>query len=189
MTVPGAVDGWDKLLRRFGHKSLSDVLAPAIRYADEGFPVTEIFSSYWVDSERKLSARYQRLPHFSSARPCSAAGRDISQSGSRVVAQANRRAGPKAFYRGEIAKRILATSQQLGGKMRRGGSRKVLKRVGRADLHPYHGWNVYELPPNGQGIGALMMLNIMERFPLGRVWPRVGQRVPCDDRGQETGLC
>ena len=54
VTVPGAVDGWDKLLRRLGRKKLSDVLAPAIRYAEEGFPVTEIFSSYWAASEKKL---------------------------------------------------------------------------------------------------------------------------------------
>src|SRR5256885_11006900 len=54
ITVPGAVDGWDKLLRRFGRKKLSDVLRPAIRCAEDGFPVTEIFSSYWVGSEKKL---------------------------------------------------------------------------------------------------------------------------------------
>src|SRR5689334_22485093 len=54
VTVPGAVDGWDKLNRRFGRKKLSTLLAPAIRYADEGFPITEIFSSYWIASQRKL---------------------------------------------------------------------------------------------------------------------------------------
>src|SRR5262249_4775056 len=54
VTVPGAVDGWDKLLRRFGRKKLSTVLAPAIRYAEEGFPVTEIFASYWLASEKRL---------------------------------------------------------------------------------------------------------------------------------------
>jgi len=54
VTVPGAVDGWDKLLKRFGRKKLPEVLAPAIRYAEEGFPVTEIFASYWEDSAAKL---------------------------------------------------------------------------------------------------------------------------------------
>ncbi len=54
MTVPGAVDGWDKLLKRFGRKRLPEVLAPAIRYAEEGFPVSEIFASYWADSAAKL---------------------------------------------------------------------------------------------------------------------------------------
>src|SRR5262249_45468956 len=64
VTVPGAVDGWSKLLARFGHKQLRDVLAPAIQYAEEGFPVTEIFASYWADSEKYLRTNQAALKTF-----------------------------------------------------------------------------------------------------------------------------
>jgi gamma-glutamyltranspeptidase/glutathione hydrolase len=171
VTVPGAVDGWDKLLGRFGRKKLSDVLAPAIRYAEEGFPVTEIFSSYWVESERKLlrdtNATRTFLKNGHAPRPGEMfRNPDLAWSLRQVASH-----GRKAFYEGEIAKRILATSQELGGSM----NADDLARFSGHWVEPistvYHGWTVYELPPNGQGIGALVMLNLMERFPLAEFGP------------------
>jgi gamma-glutamyltranspeptidase / glutathione hydrolase len=171
VTVPGAVDGWDKLLRRFGRKSLSDVLAPAIRYAQDGFPVTEIFSSYWVESERKLlrdtNAARTFLSHGHAPRPGEIfRNPNLAWSLEQIASH-----GRKAFYQGEIAKRILATSQELGGTMNAEDLAKFSSEWVEPVSTTYHGWTVYELPPNGQGIGALIMLNLMERFPLADFGP------------------
>jgi gamma-glutamyltranspeptidase/glutathione hydrolase len=166
VTVPGAVDGWDKLMHRFGRKSLADVLAPAIHYAEEGFPVTEIFSSYWTNSERKL------LHDTNAARTFLLNGRapqpgeifrnpDLAWSLKQVA-----KYGRKAFYEGEIAKRLVATSKELGGAMQMEDLAEFSCEWVEPIPTTYHGWTVYEMPPNGQGIGALIMLNIMERFPL-----------------------
>lgn len=166
VTVPGVVDGWDKLLKRFGRKKLPEVLAPAIRYADEGFPVTEIFASYWVDSAAKLrrdtNAAAVFLPMGRAPRPGEIfRNPDLAWSLKQVAAH-----GRKAFYEGQIAKRILARSQELGGAL----TAEDLAAFSCQWVEPisttYHGWTVYELPPNGQGIAALMMLNLMENFPL-----------------------
>jgi gamma-glutamyltranspeptidase/glutathione hydrolase len=166
VTVPGAVDGWDKLLRRFGRKKLADVLAPAIQYAEQGFPVTEIFSSYWVASEAKLrrdtNAAQTFLLHGHAPHPGEIfRNPDLAWSLKQIAKN-----GRNAFYEGEIAKRIVATSQQLGGRMTAEDLAKFSGRWVEPISTTYHGWTVYELPPNGQGIGALIMLNLMEQFPL-----------------------
>src|SRR2546421_4247373 len=115
VTVPGVVDGWDKLLHRFGRKKLSALLAPAIRCAEEGFPVTEIFSSYWVASERKLrrdkNAAKTFLPQGRAPRPGEMfRNSDVAWSLKQIASH-----GRDAFYEGEIAKRILAASKAAGG--------------------------------------------------------------------------
>lgn len=171
VTVPGAVDGWDKLLHRFGHKRLAEVLAPAIRYAEEGFPVTEIFSSYWVASEQKLrrdtNAAATFLLHGRAPRPGELfRNPDLAWSLKQVA-----RHGRKAFYEGEIAKRILATSRALGGAMNPEDLARFSSRWVEPISTSYHDWTVYEMPPNGQGIGALIMLNLMERCPLAAYGP------------------
>lgn len=166
VTVPGVVDGWDKLLKRFGRKKLPEVLAPAIRCAEEGFPVSEIFASYWADSAAKLrrdtNAAATFLPMGREPRPGEIfRNPDVAWSLKQVAAH-----GRKAFYEGPIAKRILARSKELGGALTAedlaGFSCEWVEPISTS----YHGWTVYELPPNGQGIAALMMLNLMENFPL-----------------------
>src|SRR5262249_766542 len=155
VTVPGAVDGWEKLLKRFGRKSLAEVLAPSIRYAEEGFPVTEIFSSYWVGSEKRLrkdtNAAATFLPQGHAPRPGEIfRNPDLAWSYQQIA-----RNGRKAFYEGAIGQRILATSKALGGTM----TADDLARFSSEWVEPisttYHDWRVYELPPNGQGIAAL----------------------------------
>jgi gamma-glutamyltranspeptidase/glutathione hydrolase len=166
VTVPGAVDGWDKLLHRFGRKKLAAVLAPAIRCAEEGFPVTEIFSSYWVESERKLrqdqNAAKTFLPAGRAPRPGEIfRNPEVAWSLKQIASH-----GRHAFYQGEIAKRILAASKTAGGTM----TAEDLATFSAQWVEPisttYRGWTVSELPPNGQGIGALVMLNLMESYPL-----------------------
>ncbi len=167
VTVPGAVDGWDKLLKRFGRLGFRQVLAPAITYADAGFPVGEVVSVYWRDSESALRADAPTAKTFLVNGRVPAAGEvfrnpDLAWS-YRQLAQFGR----NAFYNGEIARRILATSASHGGTMQAPDLAEFESEWVDPISTTYRGWTVYELPPNGQGIAALEMLNIMEGFPLG----------------------
>ncbi len=166
VTVPGVVDGWDKLLKRFGRKKLADLLAPSIRYAEEGFPVSEIFSSYWVASEAKLrrdtNAAKLFLPNDRAPRTGEIFRNPELAWSYRQISKGGR----KAFYEGEIAKRLLAGSRKLGGTLAAADLAEYSSEWVDPISTTYRGWTVYELPPNGQGIAALMMLNIMENHPL-----------------------
>jgi gamma-glutamyltranspeptidase/glutathione hydrolase len=165
-TVPGAVDGWDKLLKRFGRLSLRDVLAPAIVYADSGFPVGEVVSAYWRDSEAALRADEPTANTYLVNGRVPTAGEvfrnpDLAWS-YRQLAQFGR----SAFYKGEIARKIIATSTSHGGTMNAADLSEFQSEWVDPISTTYRGWTVHELPPNGQGIAALEMLNIMETFPL-----------------------
>jgi len=168
VTVPGAVDGWTRLVERFGRKRLSQLLAPAIQYAEEGFPVTEIFSSYWQESEAKLRrdpvAMSTFLPQGNAPRPGEIFRNPALAWSLKQVA----RYGRRGFYEGEIGKRILARSQALGGRMTAADLAQYCSEWVEPISTTYRGWTVYELPPNGQGIAALEMLNLMETFPLAQ---------------------
>jgi gamma-glutamyltranspeptidase / glutathione hydrolase len=168
VTVPGVVDGWSKLVARFGTKKLPELLAPAIHYAHDGFPVPEWDAEYWHAAEpflRKdanLSSTYLIDGHSPGVgevfrNPNLARSLELVANG-----------GRDAFYKGEIASKIVALSRKLGGTM----TAQDLADYSSEWVEPisttYHGWTVYEIPPNGQGIAALMMLNILEHFPLAQ---------------------
>jgi gamma-glutamyltranspeptidase/glutathione hydrolase len=172
VTVPGAVDGWSQLLSRFGTKKFSEVLAPAIHYARDGFPVPELDAAYWSDAEKSLKADGNASATFliddRGNRRAPWLGEifrnpDLAHSLGLIAAN-----GRDSFYKGEIAQRILATSSRLGGTM----TQEDLSEYASEWVEPisttYRGWTVYEIPPNGQGIAALEMLNIMETFPLAQ---------------------
>jgi len=167
-TVPGVVDGWSKLLSRFGTKKFPDVLAPAIHFAKDGFPVPELAAEYWAGDEKKLLADPNAAATFLTNGTAPHLGEvfhnpDLAHSLELVAA-----GGRDAFYQGDIAKRIVATSSKLGGAM----TAEDLAEYSSEWVEPisttYRGWTVYEIPPNGQGIAALEMLNIMETFPFGQ---------------------
>jgi gamma-glutamyltranspeptidase / glutathione hydrolase len=167
VTVPGAVAGWDALLSRFGKKSFAEVLAPAIAYAKAGFPVTEIFGDDWAATAgylaRNREAARVYLPDFRAP----AVGEifrnpDLARSLEEIAKE-----GPDAFYKGALAKRILDTSTKLGGTMAADDLADFAAEWVDPISTDYRGWTVYEMPPNEQGIAALMMLNIMSSFPLG----------------------
>lgn len=167
VTVPGAVDGWQKLVDRFGRKRLSQLLAPAIRYAEEGFPVTELVAGYWSSAERLLrqdrNAAATFLPNDRAPRVGEVfKNPDLAWS----YRQISRR-GRQAFYEGAIARRLLDHAERSAGTL----SSADLKEYSSEWVEPisttYRGWTVYEIPPSGQGIAALAMLNLMEQFPLG----------------------
>ena len=165
-TVPGAVKGWEALRTRFGTLSFAQILAPAIRYAETGFPVGEVVSVYWKDSEDVL----RRDP--ATARTYLPNGQlptvgdmfrnpDLAWTYRQIAAQ-----GAKAFYTGNVAAKLLASSKTHGGTMTAADLAEYDVEWVTPISTTYRGWTVYELPPNGQGIAALMMLNLMEQFDL-----------------------
>ncbi len=166
VTVPGAVNGWEKLLKRFGRKRFADVLAPAIDYATNGFPVGEVVSVYWRDSEDVLKADAPTARTYLTNGRAPQAGElfripDLAWTYRQIAA-----GGAAAFYRGAVAGKILATSKRHGGTMTAADLATFESEWVEPISTTYRGWTVYELPPNGQGIAALEMLNIMESFPL-----------------------
>ena len=168
VTVPGAVDGWSKLLARFGTRKLSEVLAPAIAYAREGFPVPEWDAEYWSASEADLKANGNLSRTYLIDGHAPQVGEvfrnpDLARSLEQVA-----HGGRDAFYKGPIARKILAFEHGLGGAMTAEDLADYSSEWVQPISTTYHGWTVSELPPNGQGIAALMMLNIMARFPLAR---------------------
>ena len=168
VTIPGAVAAWSMLSERFGRLPLGDVLAPAIRIAEEGFPVAGDHRG-GMGRQRGAPAGRPRNPRAST---CPAAGRRASAQMFRnpdlaATYRALAAEGRDAFYRGDIARRIVSCSARHGG---------ALTAADLADYDAewvtplsttYRGWTVYELPPNGQGIAALMMLNLLEHAPIG----------------------
>jgi gamma-glutamyltranspeptidase / glutathione hydrolase len=166
VTVPGAVDGWSKLLSRLGTKKFPEVLAPAIHYAKDGFPVPELDAEYWASSEEKLKTDPNAAKTFLIDGHAPRLGEifrnpDLAHWLEQIAA-----GGRDAYYKGEIAIRMVAASTRLGGRM----SLEDLADFSSEWVEPssttYRDWTVYEIPPNGQGIAALEMLNIMETFPL-----------------------
>ena len=167
VTVPGAVAGWDALRARLGTLPMADLLAAAIFYADEGFPVSDVIAAHWAALTEKLEsepgARKTYLPGGRAPR----AGEvfrnpDLARS-LRLIAQRGR----AGFYEGRTADAILAASREKGGTMTAADLAEFEPEWVDPISTTYRGWTVYELPPSTQGIAALLMLNLMEAFPLG----------------------
>lgn len=166
VTVPGAVDGWDKMHKRFGRLPWRDLFQPAIYYAKNGFPVTEIIQAFWEDSAAKLrpddNARRIFLPHGSAP----AVGQLFRNPEVATAFELLASGGAQAFYRGPIREAILKTSKRLGGTLAAEDFEEFASEWVDPLSIDYRGWRVYQLPPNGQGIGTLEMLNIMQQLPI-----------------------
>jgi gamma-glutamyltranspeptidase/glutathione hydrolase len=169
ISVPGTVDAWAELHKRFGKLKLSDDLAPAIRYAEEGFPVTELIAYYWAFGPRL----YKGLPGaFLETYTLDGKGRtpakgDIFKNPD--LAKTLRLIGEKGrdvFYKGEIADKIDNFMRANGGFLRKADFEKHTSTWVDPVSTNYRGYDVFELPPNGQGIAALQILNILEGFDL-----------------------
>ena len=167
VTVPGAVAGWDALLSRFGKKSFADVLAPTIAYAKAGFPVTEIFSDDWAAAADYLSRNREAARVYLPEGRAPAVGEIFRNPDLGGALEEIAKSGRDAFYKGILAKRILDTSSRFGGTMAADDLADFTAEWVDPISTDYRGWTVYEMPPNGQGIAALMMLNIVSGFPLG----------------------
>jgi gamma-glutamyltranspeptidase / glutathione hydrolase len=166
VTVPGAVDGWDKLLIRFGSKSLGELLAPAIAYAEHGYPVSDVVHAYWRESAAILGEDAATASTFLPGGQAPVIGElvrnpELAWTYGQIAAR-----GRDGFYQGDVASRILATFAAHGGCMQAADLADFEAVWVEPISTSYRGWTVFELPPNGQGIAALEMLNIMERFAL-----------------------
>jgi gamma-glutamyltranspeptidase/glutathione hydrolase len=169
VSVPGAVDGWFELHAKFGKLPMAQVLAPAIHYAQAGFPVSELIAFYW---ERNVAIlRAQNLPGgfvatYAPGGHAPAKGEifrnpDLARTYGLIATQ-----GRDGFYRGAIADQIDAFMRANGGWLRKVDFEKYTSTWVEPLSTNYRGYDVYELPPNGQGIAALQMLNILEGFDL-----------------------
>ena len=165
-SVPGCVDGWEQLRSRFGTMKLSQLLAPTIQYAEEGFPVSEIIAGYWKMGER-IAPHYPdtAATYYSNGR-APVTGELFHNQNLATSLRAIAEGGRDAYYRGPIAKQIVAYSEAHGGYF----SLKDFEDHTSDWVDPvstkYRGYDVWELPPNGQGIAALEILNILEGYDL-----------------------
>jgi gamma-glutamyltranspeptidase/glutathione hydrolase len=169
ISVPGAVDGWFQMHGRFGKLPMKDILAPAIRYAEEGFPVTQLIAYYWAIGVRNAQA--DKFPGafldvYAPGGHAPAEG-DIFKNPAlahtlRLLAEQGR----DAFYRGEIAQKIDEFMRANGGYLRKTDFEQHASTWVEPASVNYRGYDVYELPPNSQGIAALQILNILEGYDL-----------------------
>jgi gamma-glutamyltranspeptidase / glutathione hydrolase len=166
VTVPGAVAGWDALHKRFGRLALLEDLQPAIGLAEEGFPVTEVDAFNW----KEYGPLFVKEPVFASVFMPGGRAPGVGQmfrnpdlaSSLRLIGEKGR----DGFYEGPIADSLLKLSVERNGFMVAADLRDFQPEWVDPVSTTYHGWKVSEMPPNGQGVAALSMLNIMEQFPL-----------------------
>jgi gamma-glutamyltranspeptidase / glutathione hydrolase len=168
-SVPGCVSGWEALRSKFGTLKMNHLLASATEYASEGFPVSPIIANNWRSANnkqyptlRKMYAPKSRTPKF---------GEIFKNPGMADFFKIIARDGAHAFYQGEIAERIVKFSKASGGRF----SMKDFRDHTADWIDPvtssYRGYDVWELPPNGQGIAALQILNILENFDIQSMEP------------------
>jgi gamma-glutamyltranspeptidase/glutathione hydrolase len=164
VTVPGAVAGWNALHGRFGKLPWGDLFKPAIYYADHGYPVPELIHGFWqaVDvMSQDPEGRRVYLPDGKVPEVGQIFRNPDLATALRLLAKD----GAAAFYKGDIARAVLATSREFGGTMAADDLALFTPEWVDPISTTYRGWTVYELPPNGQGMAALEMLNIMETAP------------------------
>src|SRR5215467_3126794 len=168
ITVPGAVDGWQKLADKFGRKKLAEDLAVAIRTARDGFPIPEWTAAYWATEVDKLRADENATKVFLPNDRAPRVGEvfknaDLARSLEQIAQH-----GRDAFYKGEITAKILEAMKKHDGPM----TREDLAEFSGEWVEPisttYRDWTIFEMPPNGQGLAALEMVDLMETFPLGQ---------------------
>jgi gamma-glutamyltranspeptidase/glutathione hydrolase len=166
VTVPGCVDGWFELHKKFGKLDMKQILSPAIQYAENGFPVTELIAYYLQLS----SYRFKDYPNFKETyMPGGKAlekgdifkNPDLAET-YRTIAQG----GSDAFYDGKIAETIGEFIQEQGGFLTADDLRAHKSEWVEPVSANYRGYDVWELPPNGQGIAALQILNILEAYDI-----------------------
>lgn len=170
VSVPGAVAGWEDLLKRHGTMGFAEVLADAIHYADEGYPVHPVFGSGWRRSEAILSASASYGEYLPNGRAPEDGEvvrlRDLAKTFRAIV-----EGGAEAFYSGAIADAIVSTLESLGGVMTGDDLKRHVSTWDEAISVDYRGVTVYECPPNGQGIAALQALNILKTYAIsGMDW-------------------
>ncbi len=177
VTVPGAVDGWYALHDKFGKLPMPDLLAPAIAYARDGFPVSQYISALWAANMASLAAsseveefRNAEHTYLINGEP-PAQGQVFRNPDLARTYQALAQGGRDAFYKGALARTMDAYFQRIGGDLRyEDFASHHGEWVDPVSVN-YRGYDVYELPPNGQGVAVLEMLKILEGFDLRKMGP------------------
>lgn len=171
-SVPGCVDGWEELRTRFGSKSLHELLQPAIEYCEKGFPVSEVIAKSWQNSEDDLAEWKDSAATYLNEGRAPQAGEIFKNPNLAKTYRLIAEQGRDAFYRGRIARKIVEFSEKNQGHF----SLDDFAKHRSTWLDPvstnYRGYEVWELPPNGQGIAALQMLNTLEAYDLKRMGPQ-----------------
>lgn len=168
ITVPGALDGWVTLLDKYGTMKLADLLAPAIKYADEGFPVAEKIAEDWAPEVGKLKQTEAAASTYLIDGAAPAPGTIFVQKNLARTLRTLAKGGRDVFYKGELAKAIVDYCQKNGGYLsmedfaRQAGSAEWVEPISTT----YKGYTLYEMPPNNQGLTALILLNILEGIDL-----------------------
>ncbi len=169
VSVPGCVDGWFELHNKFGKLSMGDIFAPAINYARNGFPLTEVIAYYWAGNA-------QILKHFPGFEEIYMPGGKTPKKGEifknphlantlELIASKGR----DVFYKGEIAEKIVQYVREQGGFLSRRDFEEHTSEWVEPISTNYRGYDVWELPPNGQGTAVLQMLNILENYDIANM--------------------
>ena len=166
VTVPGAISGWTALHERFGRTPFDTILRSAIVHAEEGFPVSEIVALEWGACASLLASDASAALYLPNGRPPQA-GEIFRNPDLARTLRAVAREGREAFYAGEIGAQVLECSAERGGRFALADLAAFEAEWVAPLTTTYRGWDVYEIPPNSQGIAALVMLNILEAFPIG----------------------
>jgi gamma-glutamyltranspeptidase / glutathione hydrolase len=165
VTVPGAVAGWNALHDRFGKLKWNDLFSSAIFYADKGYPVPELIHEFWGDAPQVFADDPEGQKIYLPNGRTPAVGEVFHNPDLAKALRLIAASGADAYYKGEIAQAILSTSQAHGGTMAAADLAEFKPEWVEPISTTYRDWTVYELPPNGQGMAALEMLNIMETAP------------------------
>ncbi len=165
VTVPGAVMGWHDLLRRHGTMSLSDVLGDAIHCASDGYPTAPVTGLRWEQSDAFLRSARNAEDYLPNKAPPKA-GQVVKLPGLANTLRAIAEGGPEAFYSGPIAQAIVDSLEEQGGVMTLDDLKRHHSTWDEPIHTDYRGLTIYECPPNGQGLTALLALNIAENFDL-----------------------
>ena len=177
VTVPGAVRLWEDATNTLGNLPFARLLEPAWEYADGGFPVAEVVSRYWKTGEALLRQNEAAARALLVDGRSPVAGELFAQEDLAATLSAVAEGGADAFYKGEIAERLARSTQEAGGYL----SEEDLEAQETAWVEPistdYRGVRVHQIPPPGQGVAALEMLNILEGFEMGALDPLSADRI------------
>jgi gamma-glutamyltranspeptidase/glutathione hydrolase len=170
-SVPGCVDGWEALRKRFGTWSFDKLLEPSIRYAEEGFPVTEVIAGGWRGSAKSLARHPDAAKTYLIDGRAPRMGEMFRNPYLAKSYRAMAREGRDAFYKGSIAREIVAFSDREGGLFTLRDFEDNEPTWVDPSSTNYRGYDVWEIPPPGQGIAVLQMLNILEGYDLKKMGP------------------
>jgi gamma-glutamyltranspeptidase/glutathione hydrolase len=175
-SVPGCVSGWDQLLKKFGTKKLAELLQPAIDYGKDGFPVSANIAHDW--KPERGAREFDTLKGVFLSNNKGVNTGDIFRNGKLAhTFEILARDGASAFYEGEIADRIVSFSKKHGGRFdKKDFSTHRSEWVDPVSIN-YRGYDIWELPPNGQGMVVLQMLNVLEKFDISELPPGSAQQL------------